>query len=97
MRECASVGPAPKHLCGARFLALALAAARPASAAELYGLVVGVDDYVGEANDLDGAVNDAAGRGAGIATSRGASEVIRLVNADATKDRIARGLGGVAR
>jgi hypothetical protein len=31
----------------------------PASAAELYGLVVGIDDYVGTANDLDGAANDA--------------------------------------
>ena len=31
---------------------LFFAVAAPASAAELYGLVVGIDDYVGEGNDL---------------------------------------------
>ena len=49
----------------------------PAGAAELYGLVVGVDDYVGTANDLDGAVNDA--NDVAQALHRlGAREVIRL-------------------
>ncbi len=70
-------------------LALSLALApTPAGAAELYGLVVGVDDYVGTANDLDGAVNDA--NDVAQALHRlGAREVIRLVNGDATKDRVA--------
>ena len=70
-------------------LALSLAlATNPAGAAELYGLVVGVDDYVGTANDLDGAVNDA--NDVAQALHRlGAREVIRLVNGDATKDRVA--------
>ena len=61
--------------------------AAPASAAELYGLVVGIDDYVGEGNDLDGAANDAADVAQSL-TRAGAKEVVRLVNAEATKERI---------
>ena len=73
--------------CQGDALSLALAT-NPAGAAELYGLVVGVDDYVGTANDLDGAVNDA--NDVAQALHRlGAREVIRLVNGDATKDRVA--------
>lgn len=69
-------------------LSLTLAAAHPANAAELYGLVVGIDDYVGTANDLDGAVNDA--NDVSQALHRlGAREVVRLVNGEASKDRIA--------
>ena len=40
-------------------LACPLCSRRRLRAAELYGLVVGIDDYVGTGNDLDGAVNDA--------------------------------------
>ena len=63
-------------------------AAAPASAAELYGLVVGIDDYIGADNDLDGAANDAqdVARSLNLA---GAKEVVRLINDDAGKDRIA--------
>ncbi|MGA7456557.1 MAG: caspase family protein, partial [Methyloceanibacter sp.] len=88
MRERRVVG---LSRCQVVFAALALSAfltTSPANSAELYGLVVGVDDYVGTANDLDGAVNDA--NDVAQALHRlGAREVIRLVNADATKDRIA--------
>ncbi|HEU0016781.1 MAG TPA: caspase family protein [Methyloceanibacter sp.] len=66
---------------------LFFAAAAPASAAELYGLVVGIDDYVGEGNDLDGAANDAADVAQSL-TRAGAKEVVRLVNAEASKERI---------
>jgi len=66
---------------------LFFAVAAPASAAELYGLVVGIDDYVGEGNDLDGAANDAADVAQSL-TRAGAKEVVRLVNAEATKERI---------
>ena len=69
-------------------LALSLLLATPASAAELYGLVIGVDDYVGTSNDLDGAVNDANDVAQAL-QKLGAREVVRLVNGDATKDRIA--------
>jgi uncharacterized caspase-like protein len=69
-------------------LTLSLILATPASAAELYGLVVGVDDYVGTANDLDGAVNDANDVAQAL-QKLGAREVVRLVDGDATKDRIA--------
>jgi len=66
---------------------LFFAVAAPASAAELYGLVVGIDDYVGTANDLDGAAND-AGDIAKSLTGAGAKEVVRLINDDVSKDRI---------
>ena len=57
MRERRVVGLTPcQGVLAALALSLALAT-NPAGAAELYGLVVGVDDYVGTANDLDGAVN----------------------------------------
>src|ERR1700687_1750496 len=48
-----------RSLSGALALALCLGWAGQAKATELYGLVVGIDDYIGTANDLDGAVNDA--------------------------------------
>jgi hypothetical protein len=48
-----------KSLSTALALLFFVAIAAPASAGELYGLVVGIDDYVGNANDLDGAANDA--------------------------------------
>lgn len=88
MRERRIVG---LHRCRGVLAALALSLAlgiSPAGAAELYGLVVGVDDYVGTANDLDGAVNDA--NDVAQALNRlGAREVVRLVNGEASKDRVA--------
>jgi hypothetical protein len=67
---------------------LLLAASVPARAAELYGLVVGIDDYVGEANDLEGAVNDAEDVAQALGQA-GAKEVVSLLNAEASKERIA--------
>ena len=77
-------------------LSLALATASPAASAELYGLVIGIDDYVGTVNDLDGAVNDA--KDVGQALNRlGAREVVRLVNGDASKERIVAAWARAAR
>ncbi len=64
-----------------------MAIAAPAGAGELYGLVVGIDDYVGTANDLDGAVNDAKDVAHSL-DEAGAKEVVRLTNDDASKDHI---------
>lgn len=75
-------------LAGGLVLLLCLGLAAPASAADLYGLVVGIDDYIGEKNDLDGAVNDANDVSQSLA-SAGAKDVVRLINDDASKDRIA--------
>ncbi|MGB6949907.1 MAG: caspase family protein, partial [Methyloceanibacter sp.] len=60
----------------------------PATAAELYGLVVGIDDYIGTDNDLDGAANDARDVAQAL-SGVGAKELVRLINDDAGKDRIA--------
>ena len=68
-------------------LALAPVATPQAHAAELYGMVVGIDDYIGTANDLDGAVND-AGDVAKSLNGLGAKEVVTLFNGDATKEHI---------
>lgn len=59
----------------------------PASAADLYGLTVGIDDYIGDGNDLDGAVNDSNDVAASL-DEAGAKEVIRLTNDKASKDDI---------
>jgi hypothetical protein len=59
----------------------------PAGAAELYGLVVGIDDYLLPVNHLDGAVNDAQDIAQSLEHA-GAKEVVRLLNDDARKDRI---------
>ena len=67
---------------------LTVTAAPCASAPALYGLVIGIDDYVGTANDLDGAVNDANDISRAIARL-GAGEVVRLFNDEASKERIA--------
>jgi hypothetical protein len=66
---------------------LLFVAAAPSSATELYGLVVGIDDYVGEGNDLDGAANDADDIAQSL-TRAGAKDVVRLINGDASKERI---------
>lgn len=61
-----------------------------ASAEELYGLVVGIDDYVGTINDLSGAVNDADDV-AGALKEAGAGKVTLLTDAAATKLAIEAG------
>jgi Caspase domain len=73
---------------GALLLLLCLIAPGTAGAAALYGLVVGIDDYIGTENDLEGAVND-AGDIAQALKAAGAKDVVELVNADASKDGIA--------
>ena len=59
------------------------------NAANLYGLVIGIDDYVGKANDLVGAVNDAKDI-SGALRSAGAKKVSVFLNKDATKAKIQR-------
>ena len=77
--------------CRAAAAAAFLLVAGPAHAADaLYGLVVGVDDYVGTLNDLGGAVND-AGDIADALTAAGASKVTLLTDGAATKAAIADG------
>jgi Caspase domain len=61
--------------------------AAPALSAELYGLTVGIDDYEGTVNDLDGAVNDAKDVAQALDRA-GAREVVRLFNDDASKAAI---------
>ncbi len=56
-------------------------------AGDMYGLVIGIDDYIGEQNDLAGAVNDANDIEKAL-RSAGAVTIIKLVNGDATKNRI---------
>lgn len=75
-------------LFGALVLPLCLLSAAPVAAAELYGLVIGINDYIGTDNDLEGAVND-AGDVARALDAAGAKEVVRLLDADASKDHIA--------
>ena len=65
-----------KSLSTALALLFFAAIAAPAGAGELYGLVVGIDDYVGTANDLDGAANDANDIAKSL-TGAGAKEVVR--------------------
>lgn len=57
------------------------------AAAATYGLVIGIDDYIGEANDLAGAVNDANDIAAAL-DSIGAAEIILLTDEAATKAAI---------
>lgn len=58
-----------------------------AYSAEIYGLVIGINDYVGERNDLQGAVNDAEDIAAAL-NKAGAQQVISLIDGDATKAAI---------
>ncbi len=58
-----------------------------AEAAQMYALVVGVDDYIGEAHDLQGAVNDARDIAASLQRS-GVKEIVTLVDAEVTKDAL---------
>jgi hypothetical protein len=61
-----------------------------AQAEALYGLVIGIDDYVGTVNDLGGAVNDATGIAEAL-TAAGAEKVTLLVDGEATKASIEEG------
>jgi caspase domain-containing protein len=76
-----------RSLSGVLVLGLCLVTTGPAKAGELYGLTIGIDDYIGTVNDLDGAVNDAKDV-ANSLNEAGAKEVVRLLNDDASKDRI---------
>lgn len=71
------------------FLATAWGTILPAGVAEaaVYAMIVGVDDYVGDNNDLDGAVNDAEDIAAALERT-GATEVVRILDANATKSNI---------
>ncbi|MEZ5839030.1 MAG: caspase family protein [Hyphomicrobiales bacterium] len=84
-----STGKGTLRALGAGLFASALfaGASQPASAA-LYGLVVGIDDYIGTANDLNGAVNDALDI-AGALKKAGAARVVMLTDGEATKRAIA--------
>ena len=58
-----------------------------AEAQSLYGLVIGIDDYIGDDNDLGGAVNDANDIYNALRSAR-ANSIIRLIDGEATKTRI---------
>jgi len=68
----------------------ALASVSSAQAKAVYGLVVGVDDYVGTKQDLKGAVNDANDIAQALRRI-GASRVIALTDGKATKKAIQSG------
>ena len=70
-------------------LAAMLVTAQGAWAGELRGLVIGIDEYprLGQAARLEGAVNDARDIAEVLKDNR-AAEVVLLVDAEATKDRI---------
>ena len=75
-----------KRLFASAVLAGLVVAGAPARA-EVYGLVVGIDDYIGTNNDLAGAVNDARDIAQALKKA-GAARVITLVDDQATKDTI---------
>jgi hypothetical protein len=64
-----------------------LAAVPAAAADKLYGLVVGIDDYLDAVNHLDGAVNDAQGIADALQKVK-ADKVITLLDRAATKSAI---------
>ncbi len=64
-----------------------LAGVARAQAASLYGLTIGVDDYIGVQNDLEGAVRDAEDI-ADALRSAGAKEVVTLLDRKASKKAI---------
>jgi len=81
----------PAALCAACLLA------GPAGAGErIYGLVVGIDDYRGTANDLKGAVNDAKGIAAALKDA-GATDVKILTDGAASKSAIRNAWLGLVR
>lgn len=63
--------------------ALGMASATPASA-DLYGLVVGIDDYPGDSADLEGSRNDAEDI-AGALEAAGARSIVKLLDGQVTR------------
>lgn len=61
-----------------------------AEAKSVYGLVVGIDDYIADKNDLAGAVNDANDIARALGKI-GAKQVLKLTDAKATKKAIQSG------
>ncbi|MEC9368487.1 MAG: caspase family protein [Pseudomonadota bacterium] len=53
----------------------------------IFGLVVGIDDYIGERNDLEGAVHDAEDIAKALKTA-GAVQIRKFLNHEATKANI---------
>lgn len=84
---CAVPAPNRGLLAVVLVLTCLLAVPRTARAAALYGLVVGVDDYIGVRNDLEGAVRDARDIAASLRRA-GAREVVTLLDKKATKAAI---------
>lgn len=68
-------------------LVLLSAASGPVGASALYGLAIGIDDYIGIQNDLEGAVRDANDVSSALKRA-GAAEVITLLDRAATKAAI---------
>ena len=68
-------------------LALMTICAPAAEAKSLYGLVIGINDYLGEKNDLEGALNDANDIAAGLEAAK-AKRIVKLLDQDASKDAI---------
>ena len=66
-----------------------LSLSAPAHAQNLFGLVIGIDDYLGESNDLAGAVNDANDIHDSLLAT-GAVRVERFLDGEATKENIKR-------
>ena len=58
-----------------------------AHSAEIFGLVIGINDYIGERNDLEGAVNDAQDIAESLEKA-GARKIVTLLDGEATKDAI---------
>lgn len=65
-----------------------------AGASNLYGLIIGIDDYLGTENDLQGAVNDARDLAQALHKA-GAKEVHLLLDRKATKSAITRAWYGL--
>ncbi|MGI9381387.1 MAG: caspase family protein [Methyloligellaceae bacterium] len=68
---------------------ISVSVVQPAKAQNMYGLVIGIDDYIGEKNDLAGAVNDAVDIEKAL-KSAGAAVVESFTNQEATKGNISR-------
>ena len=68
-------------------VAMLIAAAPAAASEKLYGLIVGIDDYLDAVNHLDGAVNDAQGIADALRKVK-ADKVIEILDRDATKSAI---------
>lgn len=77
----------PIRFAAALALSLALPAGGARAAPALYGLTIGIDDYPGVRNDLEGAVNDAEDI-AGALRAAGAREVVTLLDGAASKQAI---------